>query len=302
MHYDEPLVQLDGNRLYVRDYGGTEPTIVLMHGFPDNLHLHDRIVPHLIPSRRVVTFDFLGWGASDKPAAYRHTAMNQSLQVDAVIEQLELEDAVLVAHDASGPPAIDWALAHPERIAGLVLLNTYYQWTPRLRRPQAIALYSTPIVRNVARGLARRFDKLDRNLYFWQVGRFIRDQDVRDALVPQLYAQFRRARPAFWALNNDLLGTALSRRKMMPQMRAFERPVRIIFGDADPYLNKSVAKRFHELFSGSELFLLAGARHYVQVDEPEKVASLILSMPLASGSYERRGVPAHHGYISERGE
>jgi haloalkane dehalogenase len=72
----------------------------------------------------VVTFDFLGWGAFDKPAVYRHTATNQSLQADAVIDQMGLNDVVLVAHDASGPPAIDWGLAHPERIAGLVLLNT----------------------------------------------------------------------------------------------------------------------------------------------------------------------------------
>jgi haloalkane dehalogenase len=91
--------------------------------------------------------------------------------------------------------------------------------------------------------------------------------------MPKLYAQFRPARPAFWALNNDLLKTAWSRRKMMLQMQAFDRPVRIIFGDADPYLNKAVAGKFHELFSDSELFLLPGARHYVQIDEPEKVAT-----------------------------
>jgi pimeloyl-ACP methyl ester carboxylesterase len=40
---------------------GAEPTIVVMHGFPDNLHLYDRLLPHLSPPRRVVTFDFLGW-------------------------------------------------------------------------------------------------------------------------------------------------------------------------------------------------------------------------------------------------
>ena len=44
---------------------------MLMHGFPDNLHLYDRLVPHLTPPRRVVLFDFLGWGSSDKPAGYR---------------------------------------------------------------------------------------------------------------------------------------------------------------------------------------------------------------------------------------
>jgi pimeloyl-ACP methyl ester carboxylesterase len=50
----------------------------------------------------------------------------------------------LVAHDASGPPAIDWALAHPDRVAGLVLLNTYYCEMPTLRPPEAIWLFSTP--------------------------------------------------------------------------------------------------------------------------------------------------------------
>jgi haloalkane dehalogenase len=57
------------------------------------------------------------------------------------------------------------------------------------------------------------------------------------------------------------------------------RPVRIIFGDADPYLNKRVARKFHGLFPTSELFLVPGARHYVQIDEPEEVARLILSTP-----------------------
>lgn len=53
--------------------------------------------------------------------------------------------------------------------------------------------------------------------------------------------------------------------------------MRIIFGAADPDLNSGVARRFHELFPTSDLFLLPAARHYVQVDEPEEVAGLILS-------------------------
>jgi len=40
-----------------------------------------------------------------------------------------------------------------------------------------------------------------------------------------------------------------------------------------------VARRFHELFPTSELFLLEGARHYVQLDEPQQVARLILTTP-----------------------
>lgn len=279
MDHKEAWVDRNSHRIYAREYPGQEPAIVLMHGLPDNLHLYDRLVPHLNPPRRVVTFDFLGWGASDKPAGYPYTASNQTGDLDVVIDQLALERMVLVAHDASGPPAIDWALAHPERVAALVLLNTYYGWTRALRRPQAIFLYSTPILRSLARLVASRFEGLDRSLYTWQVGRFIDDPEVREELVPLLYAGFRPARPAFWSLNNDLLGTVISRRKMLPRMRGFSRPVRIIFGAADPYLNTGVAKRFHQLFPNSELFLLADARHYVQVDQPEKVAGLILSTP-----------------------
>jgi haloalkane dehalogenase len=80
--------------------------LVLLHGFPDNLHLYDRLLPHLVPGRQIVTRDFLGWGASDKPSAYPYTAGNQTGDLDAVIEQLRLGEVVLVAHDASGPPAI----------------------------------------------------------------------------------------------------------------------------------------------------------------------------------------------------
>jgi pimeloyl-ACP methyl ester carboxylesterase len=279
MEYREARVRRGRHRIYVREYPGVDPPVVLLHGFPDDLHLYDRLVPHLHPPRRVVTFDFLGWGASDKPAGYPYTAANQTGDLDAVIDQLGLERVVLVAHDASGPPAIDWALAHPGRVAALVLLNTYYCWTRTLRRPPAIALYSTPVLRNLARLVASRFDGLDRSLYRWQVGRFIADPAAREELVPLLYAGFRPARPAFWSLNDDLLGTVLSRRRQIPALRAFGRPVRIVFGAADPYLNAGVARRFHRLFPASELFLLPGARHYVQVDEPKQVAGLILTTP-----------------------
>jgi haloalkane dehalogenase len=284
LSYTEHLVERGPYHIYAREYPGEEPAIVLMHGFPDNLHLYDRLLPWLITSHRVVTFDFLGWGASDKPTGYPYTAANQTLDLDAVIEQLKLEHVVLVAHDASGPPAIDWALVHADRVAALVLLNTYYSAMPRLRPPEAILLFSTPLVRNVARAVSKAFDNwLFRKLYWWQVGRFMRDAAAREEFLPLLYHQFTAtpsAQPAFFRLNEDLLFTVRDRTKRIPQMKAFSPPVRIIFGASDPYLNAGVARRFHELFPTSELFLVPGARHYVQIDEPEQVAHLLLSTPL----------------------
>ena len=283
MDYRETFVQRDQHRIYVRDHPGAEPAIVLMHGFPDNLHLYDRLVPYLSPPRRVVAFDFLGWGNSDKPSGYPYTAANHVGDLDAVITQLGLGQVTLVVHDASGPPGIDWALDHPDRVAGLVLLNTYYCEMPTLRRPKAIWLFSTPVVRSVTRPVSRLFGNwVFRRVYRWQVGSFIRDADVRREFVPLLYQQFDAtpsALPAFFRLNVDLLSAVRSRNEKIPRLREFRRPVRIIFGDADPSLNKGVAQTFHELLPESELFLIPGAQHFVQLDEPEQVARLILTMP-----------------------
>jgi haloalkane dehalogenase len=57
-------------RLYVELTPGTGAPLVLMHGFPDNTHLYDRLLPHRAGHRPVVRFDFLGWGRSDKPQGY----------------------------------------------------------------------------------------------------------------------------------------------------------------------------------------------------------------------------------------
>src|SRR5215510_4470628 len=263
MVYQETFVQRNQHRIYVRDHPGEEPTVILMHGFPDNLHLYDRLVPYLSPPRRVVLFDFLGWGSSDKPSGYPYTTANQVGELDAVITQLGLEQVLLVAHDASGPPAIDWALAQPERVSGLVLLNTYYCEMPTLRAPEVIWLFSTPMIRNIARPVAQMFGNwVFRRMFRWQVGRFFRDEDVRSEFVPLLYQQFDAtpsALPAFLRLNEDLLPMVRSHTEKIPKLREFKRPVRIIFGDADYTLNSGVARTFHEFLPESELFLIPGA-------------------------------------------
>jgi pimeloyl-ACP methyl ester carboxylesterase len=264
--------------MWVGDQAGQGTPIVLMHGFPDNHHLYNRLLPYLT-DRHVVTFDFLGWGDSDKPEDYRYTTEAQTRELDSVLATLDSEHVILVAHDASGPPAIDWALAHPERVDRLVLLNTYYSLMASLRRPEAIWLFSTPGVRPIARWLSRLFgDLVFRRMYFWQVGRFFRDAEVRDAFLPVLYEQFARtpsAHRAFFGLNDDLRPMLRAHQRRMEDLGRFTPPVRVVFGAADPYLNANVARDLAHSFPNADLKLLAGARHFVQMDEPKRVAEEI---------------------------
>jgi len=127
--FEARVVDRSGHRIRAWEQRGDEPAIVLMHGFPDNHHLYDRLVPYLA-GRHVVVFDFLGWGESDKPSDYDYTFANQTGDLDAVVTGLALQQVVLVPHDASGPPAINWALDHPDKVAAIVALNTFYSIAP----------------------------------------------------------------------------------------------------------------------------------------------------------------------------
>jgi haloalkane dehalogenase len=282
--FREHRVPHAGAWLYAREWPGEGPTLLLMHGFPDNLHLYDELIPHL-GGRHVVAFDFMGWGRSGRPEGYPFSADSQGAELDGVVRHLRLGTVVLVAHDASGPPAIDWALAHRDRLAGLVLLNTYYGAVSGLRAPYAILLFSTPFIRRVARVVSQWFGGwLFRRLYFWQVGMFIDDAARRQQVVRRLYRQFEEAptaHRAFFALNEDLLATVRARTRRDPELRTLTAPVRIVFGANDRFLNPRVARAFHQRLPRSELFLLDGANHFVQVDAPQRVAALIRSLPQA---------------------
>lgn len=66
--YQERRVPTSRGELYIRDYHGSAPAFVMLHGFPDNLRIFEKVAPLLASAgRRVVLFDFLGFGASDKP-------------------------------------------------------------------------------------------------------------------------------------------------------------------------------------------------------------------------------------------
>jgi haloalkane dehalogenase len=279
-------VERGAYRIHAREQSGDGPTIVLMHGYPDDHHLYDRLVPHL-DGRHVVVFDFLGWGQSDKPADHPYTFASRYSDLDAVVTGLGLERVVLVPHDASGPPAISWALDHPDQVAAIVALNTFYGDIPDtpLNPPEAIRLFSDP---NFAR-LTAHFSASPaqfRWLYDFQVGGFIQHDDVRRVFVPLLYRQFEDQPSSigpFVQLNADLIPAVLTATARTEELRAFPAPVRIAFGEGDPYLNAAYGKRLAELFLHGEATPISGAAHFPQLDEPAAVARAILTAPTAPG-------------------
>src|SRR2546423_14945601 len=142
--------------LYARDYAGTGPAFVLMHGFPDNLHIWDDLIPYLVASgRRVVAFDFLGFGASDKPSGASYSFKQQLGDLETVAEVLRLGKIVPVAHDASGPAAINFAVEHPDHVHSVCMLNSAYAETPTVHWPEMIELFAIKSLNALSGAIAR---------------------------------------------------------------------------------------------------------------------------------------------------
>jgi cis-3-alkyl-4-acyloxetan-2-one decarboxylase len=117
----------DGRMHYVDEGPRDGRPVVLVHGNPTWGFLYRNFIgPLTAAGHRAIVPDHLGFGRSDKPddpELYRIPRHVQRL--DALLESLDLADAVVVPDDWGGPIGLAWAVAHPERVSGLFILNTY---------------------------------------------------------------------------------------------------------------------------------------------------------------------------------
>jgi haloalkane dehalogenase len=270
----------DGFKIAVREFGAANqrrgPTVVMLHGFPDNQHLYDLLIPELTATHHVISFDFLGWGDSDKPAGHLYDVASQRADLDAVVKHFALQQVVVVVHDLSGHSGIDWALDNEAQTAGLVLLNTYYQNMPTLIAPEAIQTYSTPgWFRDLAVWGSGKSTARFKAGVGSQLRSFFSNPARRDAMIPVITHTASDIRPAFISSTSVLWPEIAVRDKNVPRVQAFKKPVWVIFGADDPYLNKGVATEFARVFPNSSLSLLEQAGHYVQLDRGDEVGRIL---------------------------
>jgi pimeloyl-ACP methyl ester carboxylesterase len=285
-----------GYRIAAFVHPGSGPAIVLSHGFPDNHHLYDSVVP-LLRGREVVTFDFLGWGQSSKPAHYDYTFAGQEQDLNAVIQGLHLGRVVLVAHDASVPAVLNWALDHPNQTASIILSNGFYgpvagSGPPALATIFALGQYPNtaplgPVPAGTAYGLNSLMNGLSHDprllddLLTWQESMFIANPSTASKFVPLFTQQFL-AKPSTLGPLRSLAGNLFSAvagydAARVPSLKSFTMPVHIIWGARDLDLGPNVADALHQEIPNSTLTVFPNAHHNLMLDDPAQFAAAIRS-------------------------
>jgi len=113
----------DGRQVHVRDEGPRDAPIVLLHGSNADLHTWQAWTDALSADYRVVRFDQRGHGLTGPAADADYSIEAFAGDIDAVVDALGVERFVLAGNSMGGAIAMQYAIASPDRLDGLVLVD-----------------------------------------------------------------------------------------------------------------------------------------------------------------------------------
>jgi pimeloyl-ACP methyl ester carboxylesterase len=107
------------------EIAGRGPAVLLTHGFTGSSADFAKLVGPLAADHTVVTWDLRGHGRSDSPDDPAEYSVDLSLaDMASLLDRAGAERAILVGHSLGGYLTLAFHLAHPERVAGLILIGT----------------------------------------------------------------------------------------------------------------------------------------------------------------------------------
>ncbi|MGW3681799.1 alpha/beta fold hydrolase [Streptomyces prasinus] len=257
---------VDGVRLAHRDRGRGEP-VIFIHGTPSHSYEWRDVVPHIEAAGfRTVTYDLLGYGRSERPVDRDTSVAAQTDLLGHLLDALGIDRAAIVAHDIGGAIGQRFAVAHPERVRRLMLIDSvsYDSWpSPTWRRIIDEELDDLP-------GMSQ--DAFDA-LLTRQLGMTVADASHMTGDVLQAYLAPHRSVPGrvsflehqvrhYDSKYTEEIGDALRRLTM---------PVRILWGEEDRWQPLHYAERLRDDIPGAELVVVPGAGHFLMEDAPGRV-------------------------------
>lgn len=265
--------ETEAGRLHYVDEGAGPP-VLMLHGNPTWSFLYRHVIRHLAPQYRCVAPDYLGFGLSDKPAAWSYHPADHARIIETFVEHLDLRDLTLVVQDWGGPIGLHYAVHHPERVRRLVIMNTWMWPVDDILR---FRLFSSVLGSAMGRLLIQRFGLFERILMPLAFG-------LRGTLSTDAYrhycAPLDRAdrRKGAWVFSSevagaaDWLGTLWARRD-----RLANRPTLLIWGLRDPAFRETELRQWEQLLTSAHTKRLPKVGHYVQEELGSDLGSMVAS-------------------------
>lgn len=267
---------------YVEAGPPDEPAVVLLHGFPDFWYSWRHQIPALAAAGlRVIAPDMRGYNLSSKPpevSAYEPRRL--AADIRDLIRERGLERAGVAGHDWGAAVAWVAAMAHPEVVDRLAILNVPHprRMLDALRRPGPQLAKSWYMFFFQLPWLPERAVRAGD----WRAFRHGFEHDARPgAFTAQDIDRYREA----WAQPGAITATINYYRASMRRPGAARRgalgpvtaPTLVIWGERDRYLGAELAEPSRDDVPGlTRVVRMPEASHWVQHDEPDRVSELLI--------------------------
>jgi 3-oxoadipate enol-lactonase len=254
-----PTADVRGQRIYYQDTGGTGLPLVLSHGFLMDSEMFDAQVRSLRNRHRVITWDQRGHGRTVSTAA-PVTYWDSAEDMAGLLDSLGVKRAVIGGMSQGGFVSLRFALAHPQRTAGLVLIDTQSGQEDPEKGQQYDLMHDV-----------------------W-VGSGAGDQLVE--MVAAIIIGNKRPESAAWiakwkamepARLTPLYRTLMDRDDITPRLSEIQVPAVVIHGTDDVAIDIALAEQLCSSLSGCRgLIRVEGAGHSSNVTHPEPVNRAIV--------------------------
>ncbi len=204
IHPSSHHIHLNGTRLHYLEWGAAPmPALVLLHGGAAHAHWWDHLAPIFAPHYRVIALDLRGHGDSSWVIPPAYQIDDYVADVTALIVQLALAPVTLLGHSLGGFIALAYAIAQPQLVRRLIVVDMRARLSSR-RYMRLLQALPSPVYQD-EQDLLRRFRLLPADTQASpQLLRAIARHSVRPGTARQL--QLKSDRAAFTRVPCDLEG------------------------------------------------------------------------------------------------
>lgn len=276
--FDDRYFDVPAGRLHYVDEGTGSP-IVMVHGNPTWSFLYRNLIKRLRSRYRCIAVDHLGFGLSDKPRRWSYLPKDHANNLSALIEGLGIANLTLVLHDWGGPIGLSYAVAHPERVARIVLMNT---WCWPLRHDLRLLVFSRVMGGAVGRLLIRRYNFFARVL----LPLAFEDGDELSAIAHSHYLRplkMAEDRKGCAVFPKQITASSAWLAELSSRLSVLDaKPKLFVWGMKDVAFRERELRRWERTFPAARSARLPNAGHFVPEEASDDLASAVMSFLAAT--------------------
>jgi pimeloyl-ACP methyl ester carboxylesterase len=256
------FAEVDGVRIHYQDKGSGTP-LILIHGYTSSNYSWKEVFEPLSKTFRVIAPDLKGFGFSGKPDG-DYTRRAQAILIIHLLDQLGIDKAWLAGSSMGGEVALNVAITNPQRVAGLVLIDS--AGVPVTGSGSLAPRYLlVPVLGRLLIAFALRSDNLVReglNKSFYD------DRNVTDERVAAYYLPLKTRGGQLAALRAR---TQAGQFPVEPELPKLSVPTLILWGREDELNPLEVGRKLNSLIRNSTLVIIDNCGHLPQEEMPQRV-------------------------------